>query len=371
MDYDLNESQTMLKNTAREFLSQECPKSLVKQMAKDERGYPSELWHKMANLGWLGLVFPEKYGGSDGNFLDLVVLCEEMGRACTPGPFFSTVVLGGMAILEAGDEPHKKALLPGIIDGSILVTLALIEPNGGQFGYDINLKAIANGDGYIINGSKVFVPGAHIANYIVCAARSEKGITLFLIDARQPGIKITVLKTLADDKQSEVVFNNVNLSKNDVLGAAGSGQEPLRRVLDKAAIAKCAEMVGGAQQVLEMTVDYVKQRMQFGRAVGAFQAVQHHCANMVVYVDTSRMLTNKAGWMLSEGIPCHKEVAMAKAWISDAYRKVTMLGHQCIGGVGFMEDHDLPLYSKRAKSAEIAFGDAEFNREVVATEMKL
>ena len=370
MDYDLNESQTMLKNTAREFLSQECPKSLVKQMAKDDRGYPSELWHKMANLGWLGLVFPEKYGGSDGNFLDLVVLCEEMGRACTPGPFFSTVVLGGMAILEAGDEPHKKALLPGIIDGSILVTLALIEPNGGQFGYDINLKAVANGDGYIINGSKIFVPDAHIANYIVCAVRSEKGITLFLIDAKQPGINITELKTLADDKQSEVVFNNVNLSKNDVLGAAGS-EELLRRVLDKAAIAKCAEMVGGAQQVLEMTVDYVKQRMQFGRAVGAFRAVQHHCANMVVYVDTSRMLTNKAGWMLSEGIPCHKEVAMAKAWASDAYRKVTLLSHQCIGGVGFMEDHDLPLYSKRAKSAEIAFGDAEFNREVVATEMKL
>ena len=235
----------------------------------------------------------------------------------------------------------------------------------------IDIEAVANGNGYIMNGSKIFVPDSHIANYIVCAAKSEKGTTLFLIDARQPGINITELKTLADDRQSEVVFNNVNLSKNDVLGAAGKSAEPLRRVLDKAAIAKCAEMVGGAQQVLEMTVDYVKQRVQFGRAVGAFQAVQHHCANMVVYVDTSRMLTYKAGWMLSEGIPCHKEVAMAKAWTSDAYRKVTLLSHQCIGGVGFMEDHDLPLYSKRAKSAEIAFGDAEFHREVVATEMKL
>jgi 3-oxocholest-4-en-26-oyl-CoA dehydrogenase beta subunit len=371
MNYDLNESQLMLQKAARDFFTKECPKNIIKDIAKDDTGYPKELWHKMADLGWLGLIFPEKYGGTGGNFIDLVVLLEEMGRACLPGPYFSTVVSGGTVVLEAGNDDQKKRLLTGIAEGKVQVTLALTEPDRNQFSEEITLEATAKGDKYVINGIKLFVPYAHTADFIVCAANTSEGPTMFLVEKTDPSISCTLLKTLDDDKQCEVVFNKTTLSKDQVLGAVGKGRAPLRKVIDRATVAKCAEMVGGAQKVLEMTIDHVKQRVQFGRHVGSFQAVQHHCANMLMLTDTSRLLTYKAAWKLSEDMSCQKEVATAKAWVSDACKKVTMLGHQCIGGVGFMEDHDLPLYSKRTKVSESAFGDADYNREIVAEMMKL
>jgi alkylation response protein AidB-like acyl-CoA dehydrogenase len=371
MDFGLNEGQEMLRKTARDFLAAECPKSFVRQMAKDEKGYSPELWHKMAELGWLGLAFPEQYGGTGGSFLDLTVLLEEMGRACLPGPFFPTVVLGGMTILLAGDEKQKQELVPKIAEGTVLLTVAINEPNGGYNLGTIATRAVMDGDHFIITGTKLFVPDAHIADHIICLCKEKDGAALFLVNAHSRGVAITPLETIAGDKQCEVVLDQVAVPVGAVLGDTGHGQVHLQTVLGGAAVAKCAEMVGGAQQVLEMTVSYVKDRKQFGVPVGAFQAFQHHCANMMTYVDTSRFLTYKAAWMVSEGLACDKEIAMAKAWVSDAYRKVTLLGHQCIGGVGFMEDHDLPLYSKRAKACEVAFGDTDFHRELVAQELGL
>ena len=371
MDYGLNEGQEMLRKTSRDFLAAECPKNLVRQMVMDKKGYSPELWHKIAELGWLGLAFPEKYGGTGGNFIDLVVLLEEMGRACLPSPFFSTVVLGGMTILAAGDEQQKQELLHKIAEGTLLLTLAINEPNGGYDLGKISAKAIIDEDHFILNGTKLFVHDAHIVDHIICFCKIKGETALFLVNAQSHGIAITLLETIAGDKQCEVVFDQVAVPKKDIVGDFENGQIHLQRVLEKAAVAKCAEMVGGAQQVLEMTVSYVKERKQFDVPVGSFQAIQHHCANMMTYIDTSRFLTYKAAWMLSEGLACGKEIAMAKAWLSDAYRRVTLLGHQCIGGVAFMEDHDLPLYSKRAKAAEIAFGDADFHCEVVAQELGL
>ena len=371
MDYGLNEEQEMLRKMARDFLTTECPKSLVREMVLDERGYTSELWHKMAELGWMGLVFPEKYGGSGGTFLDLTVLFEEMGRACLPGPFFATVVLGGMTILEAGSESQKKELLPKIAEGKLIFTLALYEPHGGYDVDKVTVEAVAEGDNYVISGTKFFVPDAHIANYIICVAKTKNGVTLFLVDSKSAGISCTVLKTIAGDKQCEVVFDKVKVPKENILGKLGEGHVYLQEVLRKASVAKCAEMVGGAQQVLEMTVDYVKDRKQFGVPVGTFQAVQHHCANIITDVDTSRFVTYQAAWRIAEGLPHAKEAAMAKAWVSDAYKRAAFLGHQCIGGVGLMEDHDMPLYVKRAKAAELTLGDADFHREAVAQALGL
>lgn len=371
MDFGLSEGQKMLKQTARDFLTAECPSSLVKEMATDDRGYTAELWRKIAELGWMGLAFPEEYSGTGGSFLDLAVMLEEMGRAGLPGPFFSTVVLGGMTILDLGNEKQKKELLPVIAKGELIVTLALTEPGSSYGNSDMTVEAIADGGNYIISGTKLFVPDAHIADYIICVAKTAKGATLFLVDSKSPGISCSLLKTIAGDKQCEVVFDKVKVPQENILGDLGQGWIPLQSILRRAAIAKCAEMVGGAQQVLEMTIDYVKQRVQFGRPVGAFQAVQHHCANMATDVDTSRFITYQAAWRLSEGLPCNQEAAMAKAWVSDAYRRVTLLGHQCIGGVGFIDDHDLPLYSRRAKGAETTFGDADYHREVVAQELGL
>lgn len=371
MDYGFNEQQEMLKRTARDFLNTGCPKKLVKNMVLDERGYPQELWHEMTELGWMGLAFPEKYGGTGGSFLDLAVLLEEIGRACLPSPFFATVVLAGMIILETGSETQKQELLPKIAEGKLIVTLALTEPGGGYCLDKATTRAVADGNSYAISGTKLFVPYAHVADYIICVAKTMNGITLFLVDSKSQGISYTLLKTIDGDKQFEVIFDKVKIPKKNILGKEGEGDIHLRKVLRKAAVAKCIEMVGGSQQVLEMTVDYVKDRKQFGLPVGAFQAVQHHCANMLTDIDTSRFLSYKAAWKISENLPYAMEASIAKAWVSDAYKRVTKLGHQSMGGVSLMEDHNMPLYSKRAKAAELTLGDADFHREVLAQELGL
>ena len=375
MDFDFNEVQEMLRKDARRFLTEKCPKAYVRKMEEDEKGFAPELWKEMAGLGWMGLVFPEKYGGLGMTFLELAVLLEEMGRACLPGPYFSTVFLGGLPILEAGTEEQKQEFLPKIASGEIIVTTALTEPSGVYDPSGIETKATAQGDKYIIDGTKLFVTDAHVANYMIVAARTapgkSEGISLFLVDAKSPGIKYTMLKTIASDKQCEVVFNKVAVPKKNLLGKLNQGWPLVERLMLLAAAGKCAEMVGGAQQVLEMTVEYAKQRVQFGKPIGAFQAVQHHCANMATDVEGSRFITYEAAWMLSQNMPCAKEVSMAKAWVSDAYRRVVSLGHQVHGGIGFTKDHDMQLYFRRAKAAEVLFGDSDYHREKVAQALEL
>ena len=367
----------MLRTTARDFLSKECPKSMVKEMAQDERGYTTGLWQKIADLGWPGLVFPEKYGGSGGNFLDLVVLIEEMGRACLPGPFFSTVVLGGLFILNAGTEEQKQELLSKVTRGEIMLTLALTEPTASYDADAVKVEAIADNSDYIINGTKLFISDAHIADYLVCIARTgresapEKGITAFLVDGKSPGISYTLLKTIAGDKLWEVAFDNVQVPGKNIVGGLNQGWPLVAKTIQQATVAKCAEMVGGAQQVLEMSADYTKERIVFGRQLGSFPVIQHHIANMMIDVDSCRYLTYEAAWKLSEGLPCDMETHMAKAWASEAYQRVVALGQQVFGGVGFIQDHDMPLYFRRAKAAESIFGGSHYHREWVAREIGL
>lgn len=378
MDFDLNEEQEMLKRTARDFLEKECPTSLVRQMVEDDLGYPPELYSKMTALGWPSLIFPEKYGGLGGSFLELAVLLEEMGRACLPGPFFSTVVLGGLFILNAGSEEQKQELLPKISEGKIILTLALTEPSASYEAAAVKVEAISNKDGsYTINGTKLFIPEAHIADDIICIARTKKGvnpeggITAFLVDKKSPGITCNLLKTIAGDKQYEVIFDKVKVPKKSIVGELDQGWAPLEKTLQQAAVAKCAEMVGGAQRVLEMSADYTKERITFGRPLGTSQVIQYYIGDMVIDVDNCRFSTYEAAWRLSEGLPATMEIAMAKAWTSDAYRRVTALGEQIFGAVAFIEDHDMPLYFRRAKAAEVTLGDGRFHREMVARQLGL
>jgi len=377
MDLGFTEEQEMLRTSARDFLTNECPKDLVRQMAEDEKGYTPELWRKMAELGWMGLAFPEEYDGMGMTFFDLIILLEEMGRACLPGPFFSTVVLGGLTILDAGTEEHKKELLTKIANGEIILTLALTEPSARYDPASITVKTTPDGDDYVINGTKLFVENAHIADYMICATRTkegaspEEGITLFLVDAKSPGIATTLLKTIAGDKLCELVFDNVRVPKKTILGELDKGWPVMEKILEKATVALCAQMVGGAEATLEMSVNYAKERVQFGRPIGTFQAIQHHCANMVTDVDGSKYIMYEAAWKVSEGLPATMEVSMAKAWVTEAYQRVTLLGHQIHGGIGFTEEHDMPLYFKRAKAAESTFGDADWHREVVAKQLGL
>jgi len=377
MNLDFSEEQEMLRKTARDFLANQFPMTMVREMLRDEKGYTIDLWHNIADLGWLGLPFPEEYGGGGGSFLDLVVLIEEMGRGCFPDPFFSTVVLGGLTILDAGTKQQKKEFLPKIAAGELIITLALTEPDVSYEPYGVRLKAAADEGDYILKGEKLFVPDAHTADWLLCVARTRQariagnGKTVFLVDAKSPGISHTLLKTIAGEKQCRVVFDNVRVPRNRIIGKLDQGWPIVRRALERATVGKCAEMLGGAQRVLEMAVAYAKDRQQFGRPIGSFQAIQHHAANMTIDVDGMRLTTYEAAWMLSEGIPCAKEVAMAKAWASDAYKRIALLGVKIHGGVGYMQDHDITLYFKRANAAQAAFGNADFHREMVSRELGL
>jgi len=372
MDIRLSEEQEMVRHSAHNFLSKNCPSSFVREMVTDEKGYTDELWKGMADLGWMGLIFPQEYEGSGMGFVDLMVLLEEMGRVLLPGPFFSTLILGGFSLLEAGNDNQKKEFLPRIARGEIIFTLAIIEAESSYDPSSMAVSAVDNGESYTIDGTKLFVPDAHVADYILCAARTsnrkdqEGGITLFIIDGKDAGIGRKLLKTMAGDKQFEVVFNQAKVPKENILGDVDQGWSPLKRVLQKAAMAKCAEMVGGGQQILDMTIAYAKEREQFGQLIGSFQAVQHHCANMLIDLEGCRWITYKTAWMIDEGMPYDKEVSIAKAWCSEAYRRIVALGHQVFGGIGYMEEHDLPLYFRRARVAEAAFGDAAFHRKIVA-----
>ena len=375
MDFDFNDEQKMLQKGARDFFDKECPKSLVKKMAEDEKGNPPELWQKMAQLGWLGLIYPEQYGGSGGNIIDLVALEEEMGRACLPGAFFSTVLLGGLFVLNAGSEEQKKDLLPKIANGKVVLTLALNELNPNYEAAAIEAEAKSEKDDYIISGTKLFVPDAHIADYIICIARTKKstkpedGITAFLVDRKSAGISITVLKTIAGDKLCEVAFDKVKVSKKNIVGKLDQAWSPLVKTLQQVTVARCAEMVGGAQKALEMAADHAKKRVQFDRPIGTFQAIQHIIANAMMDVDASRFLTYEAAWKFGEGLPCAKEIAMAKGWTSEAYQRVTAAGEQVLGGIGYTTDGDMQLYYKRAKAAELTLGDGRFQREALAKEL--
>jgi len=370
----LTEEQEMLRKTSRDFLTEKCSKKFLKQMEECETGYSKDLWQEMAELGWMGLAFPGKYGGGDMSFLDLAVLLEEMGRACLPGPFFSSVVLGGLSILDIGNEEQKQEYLPELIRGERILTLALTEP--GYHNYDassVTAEATRDDSNYVISGTKLFVPDAHIADYLLCVARTKprNGITVFLTDAKSPGTKCTVLKTIAGDKLCEVVFDQVPVPKANILGRLNQGWSAVQKTIQRAAVGKCCEMVGNIQRVLEMTVDYAKERKQFDHPIGSFQVIQHYCADMATDVDGARLSTYKAAWMLSEGLPCTKEVAIAKAWMGGACQRVFALAHQIHGAIGVTIEHDLHYYTRRAKAAELTFGDVDFYREIMAREMGL
>jgi alkylation response protein AidB-like acyl-CoA dehydrogenase len=374
MKLTLTEEQEMLKKAARDFLIDKCPKSFVKQMEESEAGYSRELWEQMAGLGWMGLAFPEKYGGGDMNFLDLAVLLEEMGRACLPGPFFSTVILGGLSILDLGSDEQKREYLPKISRGENILALGLIEP--GYCNCDassVTVEAVRENGSYIISGTKLFVADAHTADYLLCVARikPQNGITVFLVDAKNPMIECTVLKTIAGDKLCEVIFKQTPVSEASILGQLNQGWDVVQKIVRRAAVGKCCETVGSIQRVLEMTVDYAKERRQFDRPIGSFQSIQHYCADMATDVDSARFSTYQAAWMLSEGLPCTKEVAIAKAWIGEASQRILALAHQIHGAIGATIEHDLHYYTRRAKAAELAFGDVNFYREIVAREMGL
>jgi len=373
MDFGFSEEQEMLRTAARDFLAKECDSTYVRKMMDDERGYADGFWRHMAALGWMGLALPEAYGGSGLSFIDLVVVLEEMGRVVAPGPFFSTVVQGAVALMEGGSDAQKQELLPKVAEGKALLSVAQLEPSGRWDADGVTLEAKKDGAGFRLSGTKLFVPDGHTADVLIVAARApgskgRDGIGLFLVDGKAAGVKTSLLKTMDQTRKlAEVTLQNVAVGNDRVLGDAADGWRLLERIVDRGKVGLCAEMCGGAQRVLEMSVDYAKVREQFGRPIGSFQAIQHKCANMLVEVESSKSITYYAGWAVANDVAeAPLAAAMAKAYCSDAYRHTAGEGIQIHGGIGFTWEHDMHLYFKRAKSSEVTFGDATWNRELVA-----
>jgi alkylation response protein AidB-like acyl-CoA dehydrogenase len=374
MNFGFNEEQELLRSTARKFFDNECGSETVRKLMEGPEGMTPDLWKKLAEQGWLGLIVPDEHGGMGLGMVDLVVLMEEMGRAVVPGPFFSTVLLGGLAILEAGTEAQKKAWLPRLASGDARATLAWMEPTADLGARGITLPATAKSGGHTLNGTKLFVQDAHTADALVVAARTatgksaEEGISLFLVPKDSAGLTVTLLPTMDQTRKlCEVTFKDVAVGSDALMGQAGSGWSPLARVIDRATVGLCAEMCGGAQKVLDMTVEYAKIRQAFGRPIGSYQGVKHKAADMLVDVENSKSITYYAAWAMDEGVAEGPlAVSMAKAYVSDAYRRVSGAGIQLHGGIGFTWEHDLHLYFKRAKGSEFTFGDATWHRERVA-----
>jgi len=377
MEFSYTADQKLIKEAAREFLTKECPSALVREMEKDDRGFPPALWRKMAGLGWLGLLLPEEYGGSGPSFFDLIVLLEEMGRYLVPVPFLPTVILGGLPILYGGTKGQKQEVLPKIARGELILTMTWTEPKPAYDATGVDLLSIREGDDFIIDGTRLFIPYAHVADYLVCPVRTKKGgskedgITLFLVRGKDPGISYTVLETLACEKQCEVVFNRVKAREEHILGEYNKGSEILRNVIEQAAISQSAWMVGGAEKVVEMTITHAKKRVQFNRPIASFQAIQHRLADMKADLEGARFATYEAAWRVGQGLHYTLEASVAKAWVNQAYNRICAKGHQIHGGSGVMKDYDIELYTRRAKAAEFYLGDTQFHREVIAKELDL
>jgi alkylation response protein AidB-like acyl-CoA dehydrogenase len=376
MDFAFSEEQEMLRRSAREFLAKECGPKVVRRLMESEDGYDAALWKKIADLGWTALGLPEEYGGV-GTFLDLVVVLEEAGRALLPGPFFSTMGLAVPALIEAGTEAQKKEVLSAIASGSARATLAFTEPSGRWDADSVRLSASQSGGGWKLDGVKLFVPDAAPADHMVVVARTrgegEEGITLFLVSGRPKGMTVKPLETLDLTRRwSEVRFDGVELGADSVMGAPDKAWPALKRALEWAAAAICAEMVGGVQKVLETSTEYAKTRHQFGKPIGIYQAVSHKIADMLVMSESGRSATYYAAWTVDADAPDRALASsMAKAYVSDAYRKVAGDGIQVHGGIGFTWEHDMHLYFKRAKSSEVTLGDATYHRELVAQALDL
>jgi alkylation response protein AidB-like acyl-CoA dehydrogenase len=354
MQFGLSESQEFLKNSAREFFAGECPSAETRRLMETETAYDAALWSKLTDQGYPGIIFPQECDGVGLGKVELMLLMEEAGRALLPGPFFSTVVLAG-SILDAVATPaDKKKYLAPICRGEVRATAAVLEASASWNLRDMQLS-VTNGK---LDGEKLFVPDAAIADFIAVVARNG----VFVVDRKAHGLKISPMASMdLTRKLYAVEFSNTPAEE---IG----GTTELPRALDIATAALAAEIVGGMQRTLEITVEYAKTRKQFSKPIGMFQAVQHQCADMYLETESSRSAVYYAGWALEENAPdAATAVSIAKMYASDAGRTVGNRAIQIHGGMGFTWENDLHLYYRRAKASETALGDATFHRERIAT----
>ena len=366
MNFAFTEEQDELRSTIRAFMEAKSSEEAVREQMETDTGYDADVWKQMAEqMGLQGLHIPEEYGGSGFGYVELGIVLEEMGRALLCAPFFSSVVLAANTLIHSGDDAAKAAHLPGIAAGTTIATLAFTEPSGRWDESGITMEATASGDGYTLTGTKSYVLDGHTADLIIVAARTSAGVSLFAVDGGAAGLERTALATMDQTrKQARLEFSSTPAT---LIGADGAGWQVLETVLDLAAVGLAAEQVGGAQLVLEMAVQYAKDRVQFGRPIGSFQAIKHKCADMLLEVESAKSAAYYGLWCASEMNEELPSVAsLAKAYCSEAYFHATAENIQIHGGIGFTWEHPAHLYFKRAKSSELLFGDPTYHREVLA-----
>jgi alkylation response protein AidB-like acyl-CoA dehydrogenase len=379
MDFGLSKDQELFRESYKRFLEKENPITLVREIEKNETDYSREIYGKMAELGWLQLRLPERYGGMGGNWVDMAILYEEMGRALLQGPHFTSIALCAEAILRFGTEDQRLAFLPRIANGEVIMTLALTERNAGSDLKAMTTRASPAGGDYVIDGEKTYISNAHLADYIIVVTRTApssavpdsaegSGLILFIVDGKDPNLRCRPMNTFGLGRVDEVSFRQVRIPKNAILGELNHGQDIIDLV-NNAKLMLCAEAMGGAQKALEISIDYSKLRYQFGVPIGSFQALQHKMSDMALMINGSRWFCYYSAWLLSQKTPCTKEVAMTKLCAGETYRMVTAETIQILGGYGAMQAHDIGLYFRRAKAIQLSLGRNHTLKEAIVSSM--
>ncbi len=368
MQFALSDTQQSIKSSAREFFSAETPMAAVRKLCETPDAFDRALWAKCADQGWTGIIFPEQYGGVGLGLVEMAAAWEEMGRALVPGPFVSTVLLVGTILDRAGSEAQKQQYLSAICRGESRATLALLERSGSWDLDAVQLEAKPSDGGYVLNGEKLFVEAAAIADFMLVAVRLGSELGVLIVPGAAAGIAKTATPAVDLTRPLyQVSFRDVRVGADRLIARSDQARAALDAALDVSTVGVAAEMVGGMQQLVDLTVAYAKTREQFGRPIGGFQAVQQQCVDMFVLLEGSRSATYYAAWALNENQPDARiAVSVAKAYASDAYRECGNHSIQVQGGMGFTWENDAHMYYRRAKGSELAFGDATFHRERVA-----
>jgi alkylation response protein AidB-like acyl-CoA dehydrogenase len=371
MDLDFTEEHEMLRDMVRGVCAQYSPLEVVRALENDERGYPDELWKQLVELGLVGILIPEAYGGQGQSLLEAAILYEEFGRALAPTPHFQSAVLCAGALIQAGSDAQKSSWLPGIAAGERILTPAWLEPRNGFGPKGVQLRAQAEGDGFVLSGTKLHVTFAGAADRLLVFARTgdaPEAIDLFLVDPKASGVTLSQRENLGSESTFRVDLESVRVAETDRLGAAGSGWKTWNAVMHDGIVLQAAQAAGGAKAALEMTVDYAKNREQFGKPLGAFQSISHYLADAATAVEGGSTMVYEAAWKRSMGQDISMNAPLAKLFMAHAFRDVTATCQQVWGGVGFTIEYDIQLYFRRAKQLQMSWWDERYLGELVAAQ---
>jgi len=371
MDLDFTEEHEMLREMVRGVCSEYAPLEVVRELENDEKGMPDALWGQLVELGLLGILVPEEYGGQGQSLLEAAIVYEEFGRSLAPSPHFVSAVLSAGALALAGSDDQKQAWLPGIASGRAVLTPAWLELRNGFGPKGVQVRAQASGDGFVLDGTKMHVNYAGIADRLVVLARTGdelEDIDLFLVDPKAAGVTLSQRENLGSETTFRVDFECVQLAASDRIGGAGSGWESWTQVMNDAIVLAAAQAAGGAKAALEITVDYAKTREQFGKPLGAFQSIAHYLADAATQIEGGSTLVYEAAWKRSVGQETASHAPLAKLFMCHAFRDVTAMCQQVWGGVGFTIEYDIQLYFRRAKQLQISWYDDRHLGELVAAQ---